>query len=394
MSRRSPESRSSVWDSIAPWLREAGVRSWLYLGIAGLAFLILSLLSFISGLIIPMVIATVISMLFHPVVDILERYNIPRWLGTLLVILLLSVVVGTVLWLTVIGIIEQFDTITEQITLGISSLRDWLLALNLPEGLLDQIVNNARDAAPGAISGIASFFSSSFSGAISFVFGLFLGLVLLFYLLSDWHTIVDWVKRNMGLPEDLSITLLTDVSTTMRLYYYALTLSSLVVTVCIGITMVILDLPLAFTVSLVTMITSYIPYLGAIVSGIFAFLVALGSGTLADALIVLAVVLLVQNVVQTIIQNQLASDQLRMHPLVTFTSTIGGGALFGLLGATLGTPITAMILTGYQRFREYNWEPNDEAVDLIQATDHGIEAPQIANDADDAVEAANPQNTG
>lgn len=92
------------------------------------------------------------------------------------------------------------------------------------------------------------------------------------------------------------------------------------------------------------MVTSYVPYLGAIVSGIFAFLVALGAGGVGAAVVVLVIVLLMQNIIQTIIQNRLASNQLQLHPLVTFIATILGGMVFGVLGAMLATPLTAAVI--------------------------------------------------
>lgn len=353
MPESSPGPRPPLIESAPPWLRRAGVRSWLFLGVIALGLLIYAFLSAISGVVIPLIFATVISMLFFPVVDWLATRSVPRALGSTLVILALIAVATVVIWLMGVGIVEQYSTIMTQITAGIGALEEWLQTLNLPEEILDQILGNALSAAPGAASGVASFFTSSFSGAIAFAMGLFLGLFLLFYLLFDWHNISDWMKGNLGVPADLGQVLVADATLTIRLYYYALTLSSVVVSVTIGLTMFLLGLPLALTVALVTMITSYIPYLGAIVSGIFAFLVALGSGGLADALIVLGVVLLVQNIIQTLIQNKLASDQLKLHPLVTFLSTIIGGALFGLIGATLGTPVTAMLLTARRQMREY-----------------------------------------
>jgi predicted PurR-regulated permease PerM len=235
-------------------------------------------------------------------------------------------------------------------------VENWLLTLSLSEEVIDYLVSSALNAAPGAASGVAAFFSSSFSSVIAFLIGVFLVAVLLFYLLSDWHTIEVWVARHLSVPEDLGLVLVADATMVIRRYYYALTLSSIVVSVSVGLTMVLLDLPLGITVALVTMITSYIPYLGAILSGAFAFLISLGAGGLGDALVVLAVVLLMQNVIQTIIQTKLASDRLRMHPLVTFISTVVGGALFGLLGATLGTPITAIVLTTQRRVQEYRRE--------------------------------------
>jgi hypothetical protein len=73
--------------------------------------------------------------------------------------------------------------------------------------------------------------------------------------------------------------------------------------------MLILGDPLAFTVALVTFVTSHVPYLGAIFSGAFAFLVALGASGLTEATILLIVILVVQNVVQTVMTTTRSADR-------------------------------------------------------------------------------------
>jgi predicted PurR-regulated permease PerM len=117
-----------------------------------------------------------------------------------------------------------------------------------------------------------------------------------------------------------------------------------VVAVIVGGTAALLGLPLVFAITVVTFMTSYVPYLGAIFSGVFAVLIALGAGGPTHALIILAVVVIAQNVVQAIVQTKLTEGRLALHPIVIFGSTIAGGAIFGLLGAALSTPIVAIII--------------------------------------------------
>lgn len=115
----------------------------------------------------------------------------------------------------------------------------------------------------------------------------------------------------------------------------------------------LLDLPLAGTIAAVTFITAYIPFLGAIVSGLFAFVVALGAGGMTKALIVLGVALVTQNVVQTIVQNHYASQELKLHPLATLIGTILGGTFGGLIGAILGAPLLAVVVRTATRVRSH-----------------------------------------
>jgi putative heme transporter len=140
----------------------------------------------------------------------------------------------------------------------------------------------------------------------------------------------------------------------MRQYFYVLTITAFVSAILIGGAMPVLGLPLGFTVAVVTFTTSYIPYLGAIFAGAFAFLIALGSGSITDTLILLAVILVVQNVVQPMLLVKLAQDRLDLHPIVVFGSTIVGAAFAGILGATLSAPVVAMVVRINQRVRAFD----------------------------------------
>jgi predicted PurR-regulated permease PerM len=338
------EPRRSPLDRVSPGLLVTGVRAWLYLGIAAFSIVVLFVLSMIAGLVVPLVIATVIAMLFYPVVDWLADRRIPRQSGSLGVMLLLFAVLIGALWLTVHGVVSQSDQIARLVYSGIAVARQWSAQLNLPVGVFDVMLTNALNAIPQVVAGIGAFFSASFSGAITLFFGAFLSAFLLYYLLSDWHGVVGWLAGNIGLEPDVGERVINNTTQAVRRYFYALTLSSIVVSVTIGGTMALLGLPLAFTIALVTMVTSYVPYLGAIVSGVFAFLVALGAGGVGAAVVVLVIVLLMQNIIQTIIQNRLASNQLQLHPLVTFIVTILGGMVVGVVGAMLATPLTAAVI--------------------------------------------------
>jgi putative heme transporter len=368
--------RRSPLDAINPGLLTLGLRSWLYLGIAACVIAILFVLSAIASLLVPLVISVVIAMLFYPVIDWLAERQVPRLAGTLGVMLgLFTVLVGS-LWLAVYGVLSQSAQITQLLNAGMNALEEWELLLNLPGGMVDWMLSNALNTLPQIAAGLGAFFSSSFSSAIALFVGLFLSAFLLYYLLSDWHGIVGWLAHNIGLAPELGETVISNTTQAVRRYFYALTLSSIVVSVSIGTTMALLGLPLAFTIGLVTMVTSYVPYLGAIVSGVFACLVALGSGGVSTAIMVLVVVLLMQNIIQTIIQNRLASNQLQLHPLVTFIVTILGGTLAGVIGAMIATPATAAVIRARAEIARLSGR-QAVAAPTRPASEEAVSAPQL-----------------
>ena len=113
--------------------------------------------------------------------------------------------------------------------------------------------------------------------------------------------------------------------------------------------MLLMGVPLAGTVAVVTFLTCYIPFFGAIISGAFAFMVALGSNGLTTAVALLVIVLLTQNVLQTVINARVMGESLNLHPLVVLVVTMLGGIFGGLLGAALGAPLAALFLSAGKR---------------------------------------------
>lgn len=146
--------------------------------------------------------------------------------------------------------------------------------------------------------------------------------------------------------------IIDDAVSVVRRGFGALIITSLVTSAVIGAAMLVLGLPLVLTVVVVTFLTSYIPYLGAILSGGFVFLIALGSGSVSDAIVMLVVVLIAQNVIQTIVGNRLTSDRLQLHPLPSIISSVCGVAIAGLLGAMLSAPVLALALAVARRLEE------------------------------------------
>jgi len=339
---------------LAPeWLWKAGVRGWLLGGVIITVGVIAWFVGFASGLIVPLILAVVIGVLFVPVVDALKRMGVPRRVGAVLVVLFVIALGVITVWLTVAGVIEQGEEIVRQVEGGVEAAGEWLATLDLDPAILDRVYTEAEKAVPRVMSGIAAAFTGGLSGLASFIFGAFLGFFMLFYILTDWQTLSSWLGAHLGVPADLGQGIVLDSTSAVRQYFKGLTISALIVAALIGLAMWLLDLPLAVTIAVVTFITAYVPFIGAIVSGAFAFVVALGAGGAVKAFIVLGVVLITQNVVQTIVQNHYASQELELHPLATFIATILGGTFGGLIGAMLGAPVAAVIVRTMVRVRTY-----------------------------------------
>jgi len=341
-----------------------GRRGWAFVGIVAASVILYAALAALSGLVIPLVVAAVIGTLFVPVVDKLENH-MPRKLASGLVLVGLIVVgVGAVV-VAIAGVADQASEIREQLRAGLETVRDWLEGAGIDFGSASELAEGAEDAVGGSIAGITSYLSTVFSSAAAFIGGTFVGLFILFYLLADWKEFSTWIASHLGVPTDLGAGIVDDATWSIRRYFYALTLTSFVTAVVIGGAAAAIGVPLAFTIGLVTFVTSYVPYVGAFVSGAFAVLIALGAGGTSDALIILAVILVVQVVIQPLLQNRMTASELDLNPVVSFGSTIVGGALAGVLGATLSAPVLAMIIKIVGRVRRYG--ESEEALETSRS---------------------------
>ena len=335
-----------------------GVSSWLILGIAAVLVIIYLGLSQLTSLLIPLVVAVVIGMLFSPVVDRLTRAGLAPFVAASLVLIGLVAITALSIFLAVKGIYDQRDLIVEQFSRGWEMIQVWLGERGISLDNIDQVFQTVNT---GISSGASGAIQAGLSSVFAFTLGLLIGLFLLFYVLKDWHVIRDWVARHMGLiPADVGAGIINDATRSIRSYFAGLAITAAPVAFLIGVAMLILDIPLAFTVMLVTFVTSFIPYLGAIVSGAFAVLVALGAAGVREAIIILVVVIVAQNVLQTLMLTKITSDKLAIHPIVNLGSTIIGATLAGVVGATLSAPAVATMILVSRRLSRYQDSVGDE----------------------------------
>ncbi len=338
-----PDGRSEPSDpggEVRAWIRTAGLTSWYLLGIAGAIGLGAVLFAATRDVTIPLLVAVVLGAILVPLVDWLQKLRVPRWLGTLIVMLLLLAISAGILVLVVTGIVDQAEEIGRQIQAGIDELEQGLARLGFAEDLPSRIKEQV-EASPTLLSGgLMAAILGGLSSAASFLVGMFIAVNILFFILKDAHSIFDWLQeRASGV---VATTLLGDSARAIRAYFRGKALVGLSSAVTVLVGTVLVGVPLPASIALVTFFTSFIPYLGAIIAGAYAVLLALGSGGISDALLVLGVVILANAVVESLVTPLAVGVELRLHPLVVLLVTILGGMVAGLIGVTLAAPVTSI----------------------------------------------------
>ena len=102
-------------------------------------------------------------------------------------------------------------------------------------------------------------------------------------------------------------------------------------------------MPLAFALAVLVFLGAFVPFIGAFISGLVAVLVAFADRGWEIGLVVLGVVLAVQFVEGNFLQPIIQSRTVDLHPAVILLAVVAGASLFGILGAYLAVPITAVV---------------------------------------------------
>ena len=333
-------------------LRNAGIRAWAIVGIVAVAVVAYTAFSTFSTFILPLVVAVVLGMIFAPVASVLSRF-MPRQVAALLVLSGIFVGAIVIVAVVVIGVIDQGSEIVDQTQAAIDTGRDWLSDQGINVVIIDDVQGQLSGFVDEVLPGLLSYVPGAFSGISSFLVGAFIALFILYYVIAEWEALASWVGSNLGVPPDLGEGIVEDATRSFRDYFYVLTVASLPVAVMVWLAAVLMSVPLAFTIALVTFVTSYVPYIGALISSVFALLIAFGAGGIVPALVMLAVILVAQNVVQPVVQRQMERNALDLHPIAGFGSTIIGSVLFGILGATLSAPFVAMAMRVRERVQAF-----------------------------------------
>ena len=340
---------ASVLGYAPRWLRIAGVNGWLGLGLAGAAAVIIWGVGYTSSLVVPFLFAAVLAILFTPVVEWLTRHRIPRVAAAILVLLGLVVVAVASTLAVVQGIAQVAPEIGTVISSAFDDVAGWLTTAGISQPTASDVTSTAFDAGKSATASLVGGILSGLGVLSSVLFMLFIGSVIFLFMLLNGERYQTWFVRHSGMSVNTVEPVVHDAASAIRGYFRGTTVLAVTNAVPVAITAWLLGVPLVGAITLVTFITAYIPFYGAIIAGVFACLVALGSQGLATALIMLAVLLLVNNVLQNFFAPFAYGSSLNLDPLVVLLVTTGAGLVGGVALIVLAAPLTSVIIRTAER---------------------------------------------
>ncbi|MDQ4021061.1 MAG: AI-2E family transporter [Actinomycetota bacterium] len=294
----------------------------------------------VSLVTIAVLLALLLAALLEPLARLLRRV-MPAPLAALLSLLVILGVVGGTGYLLTRRVTGQIDNLTASLTAALGRIRNWLVTG--PLSLQPQQVDQVRAQLVGAVRSAAPSGFTAASMVISVLTGVVIVLFVLFFLIKDGRGMWHWV---VGVAPARHRARINEAgrlawATTGR-YVVGVVVIALIDAVAIGTGLFVIGVPLALSLTILIFLGAFVPLLGATVSGAVAVLVTLVTNGLADALIVLGLVLVVQNLEGNLLQPLIQGRAVRLHPVVILVAVTAGFLLFGIAGAVIVVPVVAV----------------------------------------------------
>jgi len=341
--------RGPVGDSLPRSVQLSAAWSWRLLAIVAATAVAFWLLAFFKVLAVAVAIALLLTVLLTPVAGWLQtRARFPRGAASGTAVFGLLVIVGGLLTLSGRSIINGFAELADQALAGVDELISWL-----SDGPLQLSADQIEAYRAQASASLSENASTLLSGALSVTTtighvatGTLITVFCTFFFLLDGGRVWAWL---VGLLPRVARERTHQAGrrglVTLGGYTRTQILVALVDATGIGIGAAILQVPLVLPLATLVFVGSFIPIVGALVSGSVAILVALVAHGPVVALLMLAVVLLVQQIEGHLLQPLLMGHAVSLHPVAVLLAVAAGSMAAGIVGALFAVPIAAVLNT-------------------------------------------------
>lgn len=323
-----------------------------------------NILSFIGTLLkvlTPFFIGIVVAWLFNPLVKLLTKHKVNRFLATILVYLVFLSLLTVILVTSVPMLTDQLNdfinivpSITKKISVTLDKFVGFLEPLlnentvQIKEEIYSSIVQIGKNITVEFPDKVISIITSIVSGLGTFVIGLFIGLYMLFdfdnvskvFISILPHRAREDAKNLMDVSNKTLVSYIQGILFTMTLVFIGN---------AIGFSIGGLKASILF--ALFCGVTNAIPYVGPYIGGIPAIIVGF-TQSIPTGIIALISVIVVQLLDNVIFTPLVQSKGLKLHPVTIIIALLVFGQFFGIIGMILAVPCIAVIKTILSYFND------------------------------------------
>jgi putative heme transporter len=374
----SPGRRRRDRYTVHPVVVQAGAYAWRLIAIGLVGWALLRLLSALWVLVLAGAVATLLARALDPVANVFRRRRWPPALVAATTLVGFLLVLTGIVTLLVPTIVDEFSDLGPTIEDAVDDLEDWLVEdspFDVSRQDIDDFREESRDRVTQSLEAQSGAVVSGTVVAFEVITGLVLSLITTFFLLKDGGRFCAWILSLVPQERRALATRLAARSwQTLGGYLKGSATLGVIEGIIIGSTVQLVGGSLAVPVAVITFFAAFLPFAGAILAGTVAVLVTLVTAGPGGALIVLIVAVLVQQFDNDLLAPIVFGKNLELHPLIVLGAIVAGSTLFGVFGAVLAVPVTAVVINVLAEWRAYDAEQNDAAEPEVEETPDEIGA--------------------
>ncbi|GHO46467.1 AI-2E family transporter [Ktedonospora formicarum] len=314
------------------------------------------LLAYFATALILLAIAGLVSYAIYPAVKLFQR-ALPRPIAVVSVYLLAMVTLGVFFFFLGRAAVSQLTSLIHYLqgVLNDGSLQYYQDVLN-QFGISQEQIQDATKGLVSQLQGLTSRVVPLLSSLFNVVINTLVVATLSIYILLDGPRAVKWLREKTPAGQRGNINFLLD--TLKRVgggYIRGQLLLSTILSTITGIFMAIIGVPYAVFLGVTAFILSFIPVVGAFITGALCIILALTQGWIT-ALLALGFLLFLQVLESQILGPRIVGPAVGLHPIVSLLALIAGGELFGATGALFASVtagiIQALLIAAWTTWRE------------------------------------------
>jgi predicted PurR-regulated permease PerM len=345
----APERRESTveHDRVPDWLQTGAAWSWRLLLLVGAIYLIARAIGVLYIVVVPCTAALLLTALLQP---------LTAWC-TLLIAL---AVLGGLVLLVTNRVSADYPSLVTETRHTTKQVESWLSGP--PFRVNSSSVQKALNNIPGYLSKHRSLVAGTvLTGgkiAVEFFGGLVLMIFVMFFLIKDGERIWNWLLGAMRTPTARRVDRAGHAAWLAVVYYMRGTVAVAAIhAVVIGLVLYFMRAPLVIPLAVLVFVAAFVPLIGLLVAGTLAIVVVLAAKGWVDAVILLGVLVIEDQLEGHLLQPQVVGRVIRLHPLAVILSLAVGAVVAGVPGAVVAVPIVAVITRALPELRRDEPDP-------------------------------------
>jgi len=322
-----------------------------------LAYLFVQIFPYVANVLTLILVSVLFSTILSPFVNMMERRNIPRVAGALLVLLTFVLVVAIALRFLIPVIREQALAINDLV----QSQRPVELLERFQQWVTEKFpFINAGNFQDFDISGkINAFIGDFVSGSVSFLFNVagmissfFIVLVITFLLLKDSRklnkALISLIPNRYFEP---GLTLFYQIQQQLSNYIRGQLTDALIIGILSIIGLWILHIKYFVFIGLLAGLANLIPYIGPVVGAVPAMVISIinNPGRPIILLYIAVMFAIVQMIDNSVVSPMVMSRSVNIHPITVIVIIIIGGNLMGVFGMLIAVPVAGILKVTIQQ---------------------------------------------